>query len=46
MQKGSNKIFLTDDKTGRDFLLSEAYKKTLWRLTFNRLRVKLRLKVD
>ena len=46
MQKGSSRIFLTDDKAGRDFLLSDTYKKTLWKLTFNRLRIKLRPKVD
>jgi hypothetical protein len=46
MQKGSSRIFLTDDKAGRDFLLSDTYKKTLWKLTFNRLRIKLRPKID
>lgn len=46
MQKGTSRIFLTDDKAGRDFLLSDTYKKTLWKLTFNRLRIKLRPKID
>jgi len=46
MQKGTKKIFVTDDKASRDFLLSDTYKKTLWKLTFNRLRIKLRTKVD
>ena len=46
MQKGSKKIFITDDKAGRDFLLSKAYKKTLWKLTFNRLKIKLKPKID
>lgn len=46
MQKGSSRIFLTDDKAGRDFLLSDTYKRTLWKLTFNRLRIKLRPKID
>lgn len=46
LQKGNSKIFITDDKVGRDFLLSDTYKKTLWRLTFDRLKIKLRRKVD